>query len=125
MKYTGSRLSTFADLWGQLEQRFQCWRVQREFEQPSFQLEQQHRLPLRSTLKCQKFCTHGCSSSTEGIKESVSAPARQGGEKCLCGRSGMFCRRMGDKCCHGTKPTSEAASSHSESRYTEKERMKR
>ena len=44
--------TAFADLWGQLEQWRQCWRVQREFEQPSLELEQQHRLPLRSTLIC-------------------------------------------------------------------------
>lgn len=42
----------FADLWGQLEQWLQCWRVQREFVQPSLELEPQCWLPLRSTLIC-------------------------------------------------------------------------
>lgn len=44
--------TAFADLRGQLEQRLQCRRVQREFEQPSLELEPQHWLPLRSTLIC-------------------------------------------------------------------------
>ena len=37
----------FADLWWQLEQHFECWCVQREPEQSTFQLEHEHRLPLR------------------------------------------------------------------------------
>lgn len=43
----------FADLWWQLEQHLECWCVQREPEQSTFQLEHEHRLPLRSTLRCQ------------------------------------------------------------------------
>ena len=43
----------FADLWWQLEQHLECWCVQREPEQSTFQLEHEHRLPLRSTLICQ------------------------------------------------------------------------
>ncbi len=44
--------TAFADSWGQLEQRRQCGRVQSELEQPSVELQRQHRLSLRSTLIC-------------------------------------------------------------------------
>lgn len=43
----------FADLWWQLEQHLECWCVQREPEQSTFQLEHELRFPLRSTLICQ------------------------------------------------------------------------
>ena len=42
--------TAFADLWGQLEQWLQSWRVQRELEKPSLEIEQQHLLSLRSNL---------------------------------------------------------------------------
>lgn len=43
----------------QTVEHLECWCVQREPEQSTFQLEHEHRLPLRSTLRCQNRKLHG------------------------------------------------------------------
>ena len=70
----------FADLWWQLEQHLECWCVQREPEQSTFQLEHEHRLPLRSTLRCQNRKLQGL-PTVRGDKGTCFHSGWKAGEK--------------------------------------------